>query len=228
MTDKQRSVGFGSVCTKTVYGILTVLILALSGCHQPHPQVDREQLRSMADPEVYLLALLDQRYENPDVHCELGRYYHSQHNDTKARYHYDTALGFDPTHCPTQAALIKMCLDQGKADQAQELMQQYQRQIINYPQQLVELGNALDAEDLDRYAFSCFQQALNLGPNLAPTNKYMGLYYLRNNDLDRAKQYLIKSFEINSNQPDVARHLGDLGVTVELQNDYSKGPSIKK
>ena len=225
MTGKQRSVGAGSVCTNSIRFIIAIALLTLAGCYQPNPQVDREEIQKMADPEAYLLSLLDQRYVSPDIHCELGRYYHRQGQDAKALHHFETALGFDPVHHASQAAMIKMRLDQGQANLAQELMQRYQRQIIHSPQQMVELGLALDAENLDSYALSCFQQALELAPNLAPTNKHMGLYYFRNNDLERAKEYLIRSFEIDSNQPEVARYLGELGITVEVPVDYGTGTS---
>ena len=223
MTGNRRSVGSGGAGFKFIGLMSCLFALCLTGCYQPNPRVDRQQIESMANPEAYLLSLLDQRYINPDVHCELGRYYHSQHQDTKALHHYQTALGFDPAHRPTQAAMIKLYLDQGKMSQAQELMQRYQRQIGSSPQQLVELGDALEGEGLDNYALSCYQQALKLGPDLAPTNKYLGLYYLKHNDLDQAKQYLKRSFDINPNQPDVAKHLGELGVTVQVPTDYGTG-----
>jgi hypothetical protein len=44
----------------------------------------------------------------------------------------------------------------------------------------------------------------------------MGLYYLGKGDTAQAKQYLVRSFEINPRQPDVAGALGRLGVVVEL------------
>ena len=54
-----------------------------------------------------------------------------------------------------------------------------------------------------------------MSPNSAEINKQIGYYYLSKNDNVRAKDFLIRSFDLNRNQPEVAGELGRLGVVIE-------------
>jgi hypothetical protein len=53
-------------------------------------------------------------------------------------------------------------------------------------------------------------------------NKEMGLYYLDKGDKVLAKEYLIRSFNLDPNQPDVAGELGRLGVEVKIPGQMKK------
>ena len=50
---------------------------------------------------------------------------------------------------------------------------------------------------LDDYALRCFRQALDADPNSFEANKQIGFYYCEKNDTVKAKQYLLRSFELN-------------------------------
>lgn len=204
-----------------VKGVIFVLCMGvLSGCGLHSPDIDRDYINSIPDKESYLLDKLDQRFENPEVHCELGRYYHSESKWTKAQYHFDTALGFDPSHRPSQAAFLKMLIAKGDMAGAEQTLQRYQRQLFSAPQAMVSLAVALAEENLDTYALSCFSKALQLAPHSFEANKQLGMYYLAREDAERAREYLTKSFELNPNQPEVAGALGRLGVVVEVPVKY--------
>jgi tetratricopeptide (TPR) repeat protein len=69
---------------------------------------------------------------------------------------------------------------------------------------------------MDDYALRCFRQALDADQNSFEANKQIGFYYRDKGDTAKAKQYLLRSFELNPRQPDVAGALGKLGVVVEL------------
>lgn len=204
-----------------VIGFVLVLIVGgLSGCGLQSQEIDRAYVDSIPDKETYLLNQLDLRFENPDAHCELGRFYHSEGKWKKAQYHFKTALGFNPAHRPTQAAYIKMLTDQGQQNTAAENLERYQRQLWKAPMELVRLALALSEEKMDAYAVSCFNQALQISPHSFEVNKQVGLYYLKREENDRAREYLTKSFELNPNQPEVAGALGRLGVVVEVPIKY--------
>ncbi|KKK97910.1 hypothetical protein LCGC14_2648010, partial [marine sediment metagenome] len=58
--------------------------------------------------------------------------------------------------------------------------------------------------------------ALHLAPNSAKIHRQIGYYYLSRNNKVRAKEYLVRSFQLNPNQPEVSGELGRLGVAVRI------------
>jgi hypothetical protein len=57
----------------------------------------------------------------------------------------------------------------------------------------------------------------------------MGYYYLSKNDKVRAKEYLVRSFQLDPNQPEVAGELGRLGVEVRIpQRTDASGKQLEK
>lgn len=204
-----------------VIGLLIALFLGmLSGCALHSPEVDRTYVETIPDKENYLLSKLDQRFENPAVHCELGRYYQSEGKWEKAEYHFKTSLGFDPAHRETQAAYVKMLLDKGDRATADQTVERYQRQLGTAPLEMVKLAMALATERMDAYAISCYEKALLLDPVSFETNKQIGMFYWTRDENSKAKNYLTKSFELNPNQPLVANTLGLMGVVVEVPVIY--------
>ena len=77
---------------------------------------------------------------------------------------------------------------------------------------------------LDAYALRGFRQAIDVAPDSSEANKQVGFYYLGKGDTAKAKQYLMRSFELNARQPDVAGALGRLGVVVEAPGAPSEAP----
>ncbi len=56
----------------------------------------------------------------------------------------------------------------------------------------------------------------SLEPSSASVNKQVGLDYLGRGDKVRAKEYLVRRFQLDPAQPDVAGQLGRLGVGVRI------------
>ncbi len=167
------------------------------------------------------MSKLELRFENPVVHCELGRFYQSEGKWEKAEYHFKTALGFDPAHRESQAAYVKMLVDKGDRSAANQTVDRYQRQLGTAPLEMVRLAMALAAEKMDAYAISCYDKALQLDPASFEANKQIGMFYWTRNENSKAKDYLTKSFKLNPNQPLVANTLGLLGVVVEVPVHYA-------
>jgi tetratricopeptide (TPR) repeat protein len=187
----------------------------MAGCRaQTNPTRD-VALDAIPDKESYLLSQLQARYQNPDVHCELGRYYLNEGLLDKAKYHLQTALGFDPANRPAQAAYIKLVSKLEGDMAAQRLCAQYQRPLMSSTTELIKLAKALGDEGLDTLSLNCFQRVLSIQPDSAEANRQLGYFYLARKDNDQAKLYFSKSFELNPNQPDVAGELGRMGVTIE-------------
>jgi len=204
-----------SVCFS--FFVLSFLLLwgcALAGCV---PQGKSNlSLMSVEEKKAALLKQLDQKFENPDVHFQLGQLYQAQGQWAKAEYHYNVALGFEPAHRPAQAALVKGLADNGNKAKAQQYAEGYMNQVSSSVTASLQLAEAFDKQGLDEYALSCYQQALRLAPDSPEVNKQFGYYYLNNDDKTRAKEYLSRSFQLNPNQPDVAGELGRLGVVVKI------------
>jgi Tfp pilus assembly protein PilF len=163
-----------------------------------------------------LLNQLERKFENPQAHFELAQLYQAEGLLQKAEYHYNVALGFDPAHAQAQAAMVKLFFESGDPGKGKTYVDIYVNQAAGSAVQSLRLAMAFQTEELDEYALMCYQQALNLAPNSARVNKQIGYYYLSKNDKVRAKEYLVRSFQLDPSQPEVAGQLGRLGVEVRI------------
>lgn len=193
--------------------------LSLIGCNsQPATVGTVDQVRSIppAAKKADLLNQLERKFENPQAHFELAQLYQAEGLLQKAEYHYNVALGFDPAHAQAQAAMVQLFFESGDPGKGKTYADVYMNQAAGSAVQSLRLAMAFQKEELDEYALMCFQQALNLAPNSARVNKQFGYYYLAKNDKVRAKEYLVRSFQLDPNQPEVAGQLGRLGVEVRI------------
>jgi len=189
-----------------------LLICTFGGCESGNKKLEpvtAEQKKAALNKQ------LDIKFENPQVHFELGQLYQAEGNWGKAEYHYNVALGFDPVNRPAQAALIKGLINNGDKAKAEQYARSYINQASSSVTASLQLAEAFHKQQLDNYTLTCYQQALRLGPNSPEVNKQFGFYYLNKNDKEHAKEYLSKSFQLNPNQPDVSGELGRLGVVVK-------------
>lgn len=166
---------------------------------------------------------IKRKFENPEAHFELGRLYQNEGRWAAAEYEYNTALSFDPVHRQAQAARVKVLLKDGDTAKAGLLADIYIQQASNSALASLKLALAFQKQELDDYAFTCYQQALRLSPNSAKIHRQIGYYYLSRGNKAQAQDYLSRSFQINPNQPDVAGELGRLGVRVEIPRKTEKG-----
>lgn len=221
MTGKRR--GVKSIAGKWLPGaLLALVLLALCGCGETGPS-GRVGTVPYDRTEAELLAELDRKFENPPVHCELARLYHKSQNWEKADYYYNLALEFDPAFKPAQAGWVKMFVDRGDPSRAEQFASGFLRQAAISVTETLRLAEAYEQVGLDEYALRALKQAIDAAPDSAEANKQMGLYYLRRGDTAKTKQYLVRSFQLNPRQPDVAGELGRLGVVVEAPG----GPEVR-
>ena len=198
--------------------LLALALFVLSGCNGgvgPSTPPPRGGATPYERTEADLLAELDRKFENPQVHYELARLYHRSQNWEKADYYYTLSLEFDPAFKPAQAAWVKMFVDRGEPSRAEQFANGFLRQAAIAVTETLRLAREFEQVGLDDYAFRGLRQALDVAPDSAEANKQMGMYYLRKGDSAQAKQYLVRSFQLNPRQPDVAGELGRLGVVVE-------------
>lgn len=166
-----------------------------------------------------MLSELNRNFENPQVHYELARLHHKSQNWEKADYYYNLSLEFDPAFKPAQAGWVKMFVDRGDPSKAEQFASGYLRQAAISVTETLRLADAFEQVGLDEYALRALKQAIDAAPDSAEANKQIGMYYLRRGDATTAKPYLVRSFQLNSRQPDVAGELGRLGVVVEAPGE---------
>ena len=210
--------------------LLACVVAVLGGCagtEAPKSPVDRVGTVPSEKTEPQLLADLDRKFENPQAHYELARLYHKSQNWSKAEYHYNVALGFEPRNKGAQAGLVKMFADRGDAPKAEQFANRYIRQGSVAVAEMLRLGWEFEKLGMDDYALRTFRQAVAAAPDSAEANKQIGFYYLGKNDSANAKQYLMRSFELNPRQPDVSGALGGLGVIVRTPG-VPEGPLQEK
>src|SRR4030043_1387755 len=102
---------------------LLVCVLLLVGCNGRGVKSSEGDISvaSSTDKKSRLINELDRKFENPDVHFELGQLYRGEGLWTQAEYHYETALRFDPANRGAQAALVRVLTDSGEKEGANAL-----------------------------------------------------------------------------------------------------------
>ncbi len=217
MTRERKSMRMPAARGSLVFLLVCSVLILVAGCQPTSRQssVDSTGVIPSERGERELLAEIEKKFENPQAHYELGRLYAQGGKWTKAEYHYNMALGFDPALRAAQAAVVQLFIDQGQKAKGEQYASAYMQQISANDQELLRLAWEFERLGLDEYALRCFRQALVVGPDSYDVNKQVGFYYLGKNDTAKARQYLSRSFELNPRQPDVAGALGRLGVVVE-------------
>lgn len=206
-----------------LFVLLGSALWVLASCEgvapNPPASIQQQQQRqpSTSDPtEAQLLAELDKKWENPRAHYELARLYHKAQNWNKAEWYYSNTLGLDPANKAAQAGQVKLFIDRGETAKAEQFANGYIRQAASSVRETLRLGWEFRQLNMDDYALRCFRQALDADPNSAEANKQIGFFYRDKGDTPKAKQYLLRSFELDPRQPEVAGALGKMGVVVEL------------
>ncbi len=202
---------------RTIVSAVALSALLIAGCQPTNPVSVDQKARVATDiRKAELNQELAKKWENPQAHYQLGRVYQSEGDWSKAEWHYNLAIGFDPAYRDAQAALVKLQFDRGDREKGQWAANNYMTQVASSPEQTLALGAAFEKQGLDDLAFKCYSDALKLAPNSPAVNRQLGYYYLAKNRQDLAKDYFIRSFQLNPGQPDVANELGKLGVAVRI------------
>lgn len=213
MTRKTQLIGLTFlICTL----LLCAYIFLRKAGKTRSPQVGEIAKTPTEQKKAKLPKQIDREFENPQAHFELGQLYQHDGLWAQAENEYLITLNFDPAHRQAQAARVKALLALDDNAKAELLADEYMSQASNSAAGSLRLALAFQKQAMDEYALACYQQALRLAPNSTKINRQIGYYYLSKNDKARAKEYLIRSFDLNRNQPDVAGELGRLGVPIKV------------
>jgi tetratricopeptide (TPR) repeat protein len=211
--------------SKAMVCVAVLCVLIVFGCRPAgSARISSGAGHTAADiRKAELLKALDRKWENPPVHYELGQLYHAAGDWSKAEYYYNIAIGFNPAYRDAQAAIVKLQLDKGERSKGEWAANTYMTQAASSPEQTLALGAAFEKQGLDEYALKCYQDALKMAPDSHLVNRQLGYYYLSKNNKEQAKDYFVRSFQLNPNQPDVAGELGRLGVAVRIPQAEAPG-----
>jgi tetratricopeptide (TPR) repeat protein len=212
-----------------IAAVTAVFVFILAGCAETQNSAGVPD--KVVEPDIRkgeLLSEIENKYENPDAHYQLGKIYHSEGQLDKAQFHYNVALGFDPVHHKAQAAMVKVLADQGDVAKSELAAEFYFNQAKSSAERLVLLGQAFQNEGLEENAIECFKKGLALAPTSAAIHRKIGFYYLSQGDKKLAEEYLRRSFQLNPYQADVAGQLGKMGVIVQVPRKTQDGKDIDK
>jgi len=217
---------------KVIATIFLVCAVVFGGCNGSSKDVKIEAPRQAGEvkrtdaekQKARLLRKIDRKFENPEAHYELGKLYQADALWSKAEYHYNNTLSFDPVHKGAQAGMIKVLLSIGDKSRAEIMADIYANQVANSATDSLRLALAYQEQHLDEYALGLYRQALRLAPNSAKINRQIGYYYKSKGDDAQAKNYLTRSYQLDPMQPDVAGELGRMGVVVEIPRKGKKNP----
>jgi len=204
--------------------VCAISVLGCNGGNAKQTESDKSPVLSGAGNRAGLMTKLERRFENPDVHFDLGQSYRRDGLWTQAEYHIETALRFDPLNRAAQAAMIRLLIDSGEQAKASTCAKRYLKQVEYSWKETMKLGDALGQERVEEYALACYQQTVRLAPEAPQGHKALGRYYLSKNDKDTAKEYFKQSFRLDPSQAEVAGELGRLGVTVSVPRSGMEGP----
>ncbi len=198
------------------FSMLSFFMVTLLGCNEEQNKAVVDRDIPAAAKKAELQDTLNRKFENPDAHFQLGQLYQAEGQWQKAEYHYNIALSFDPSYVQAQASMVKLFLDSGDTAKSRTYAETHINDVSRSAIQSSRLGAAFQKQGLDEYALTCYQRALELEPSSAGINKQVGFYYLGKGDKVRAKEYLVRSFQLDPTQSDVSGQLGRLGVEVKI------------
>lgn len=186
--------------------------------------IKRVKMTGAEKQKLRLLRRIENKFENPEAHFELGKLYHSEGLWIKAEHEYTIVLSFDPVHRSAQAARVKVLLDSSDVETSAMSADFYMNQASGSALGSLKLAQAFQSHGLDEYALICYTQALQMAPNSARVTRQIGYYYLSRGDKVRAQEYLSRSFQLDPLQSEVAGVLGRLGVAIEVPRKRKKKP----
>ena len=216
---------------KRVWIIAIALVLCFGGCqlfNKTSEKPYQEIPPAVDEQKTELLKQIEQKYENPKAHYQLGQLYQADGMFEKAEFEYRVAMGFDPVYYKAQAAIVNVLLEKDDKPRSSMAADMYMNQAGVSAEASYRLGKAFQNEGLDEHALACYLQAQGLTPNSAILFKQIGYYYLAKGDQVRAEENLRRSFQLDPYQSEVAGELGRMGVMVQIPQKPAKENFLKK
>ena len=220
----------------TFVAIMLLCVFFIGGCDSNGLHWLGSKQKSVEDIEPIpieqrkeaLINRLNKKFEDAEAHYQLGKVYQSEGFWIQAEREYNYALSYDAFHREAMAGRVKVLMLMGDKAQAQVSAEHYVNHASTSAAGSLRLAMAFQEQGLDELAMRCYRQALNLAPNSAKIHRQIGFYYLAKDNEEMAKEYLIRSFQLNAYQEDVGLALGRLGVVVKVPEKTESGEKLDK
>ena len=216
--------------------MMLVCVFCIGGCDSNGLHWPGSKQKSVADIEPIpveqkkeaLMKRINKKFDDAEAHYELGQVYQSEGLWTQAEREYKYAINYDPLHREAQAGRVKVLMLMGDSEEAQVSAEHYIDAASVTAEGSLRLAMGFQEQGLYDLAMRCYRQALNLAPNSAKIHRQIGFYYLAKDNKEMAKEYLIRSFQLNAYQEDVGLALGRLGVVVKVPEKTESGKKLDK
>ena len=107
---------------KTWLVIMLAAVLVTSGCNWFQKKTDEEELYTAKEK---LIRDINQNYDNPEAHYQLGKIYQGEGLYDKAQWEFNIALQQDPVLYKAQSAKVKSHVQLGEAERAKMAAELY-------------------------------------------------------------------------------------------------------
>ena len=132
---------------------------------------------------------------------------------------YRQALSLDPDHVDAYRGLSALLMDEGRTQEAFQLVQNWRVQQPDNPEPVIELARLYRESGDSAAATQLLADALHIDGNHARALKAMGMMREESGEYDLALQNYTRSYEANNSQTDVAQKIASLqGATRTAQN----------
>ena len=220
----------------TFIAIVLFFVFCVGGCDSNGLQWPGGKQKAVEDIEPIpveqrkeaLMKRINKKFDDAEAHYELGKVYQSEGLWPQAEREYKYTINYEPLHREAQAGRVKVLMLMGDSEQAQVSAEHYIDAASVTAAGSLRLAMGFQEQGLDELAMRCYRQALNLAPNSAKVHREIGFYYLARDNKEMAKEYLIRSFQLNAYQEDVGLALGRLGVVVKVPEKTESGEKLDK
>lgn len=154
--------------------------------------------------------ILAQHPQAWQVEPYIARTYYAEHNYDQAAAHLQKALDKDPNDPNVKMLLASVYSQQGKGDQAKQLIESIDPSKIQDPTMLLNVGITLFNEKKNEDAYTWFDKTVTRFPDYAEGYYYRGIAALQLAKNDQAKADLQKFVDMAPNAPEAATAKGIL------------------
>ncbi len=173
-----------------------------------------EQDQALAEFEKALA--LDAK--NADALLNIGSLKAAQGRSAEAEHFVKRALAVNPNSAAALAQLGEIQRDLGNMEEAVRLFQEARAVDDSQPFVYLGLGDVLQRSGRYREAEEAFRRVLELDPDSFKARYNLGVTHANQGNVEEAERYYREALELNSNDPEAAKAMNNLGF-IELQRN---------
>jgi len=203
--------------------LLVLLLLWQSGCRLYQAQYGNTNGVQLFSEGKYAEALArfqsaveanpndaDSYYNIAALHHYLGRIHQDANQYAQAGQNYQLCLAKNPNHASAYRGYTVWFMEQGRKEEAIELLKNWSDQNLNLPDPKIELARLYQELDQHREAIDHLAAAIVLDPKNARAHRALGYLRELSYDWNQAILNYKHSLEADPNQPDLVNRISSL------------------